>query len=103
MRFVLGLMIGTLMIGAAAAQERQFTVTLPESQWNMLAKIVAKSKDWTWEEANPVIQGIMGQIGQGLQQDLQARQKALAEIDQLKAEIERLKAQASPPKESEKP
>lgn len=101
MRFVLGFVIGALMIGSALAQERQFAVTLSESQWNTVGKLLSKTKELSWEETNPIMQGIMGQIGQVLQQDAQARQGPAAEIDRLKAEIERLKKPEPP--EPEKP
>lgn len=117
MRFVLGLAVSVLTVGQACAQagDRQFSVTLTETQWNTVGDIVSDSKE-SWRKTNPIMQAIGAQIGQGLQLDAQARQrgieaeaqakKATAEADQLKAEIERLKgelAKLTPAPEPEKP
>lgn len=97
MRLAFGFVIASLlMIGSAAAQERQFSVTLTEAQWNMIGKLLSEKNDLAWKDTNPIIQAITGQIGQVLQQDAQARQGAAAEIDRLKAEIERLKKPPEP-------
>lgn len=109
MRVVIGFIFSIMLVGQAIAQsaERSFTVTLTESQWNAIGKIVSKAKDVTWEDTNPIMQAILAQIGQGLQQDAQARQRAAAENEQLKSEIERLKGElqksAPAPQEPEKP
>lgn len=98
---------------AAQAQERQFSVTLPESQWNTLARIISganKPTHWTLEETMPIFQAIGGQMRGALEQDaanrqqaLDAQKKAAAEIADLKAEVERLKAELEKAKNPEAP
>lgn len=84
------------MPAAAFAQERTFTVTLPESQWNTLAKIVSKSKMFTWEETNPIITGIGAQIQQQLQADATSRNSSAAEIARLQSELDAIKKPPEP-------
>lgn len=67
----------------ARAQERTFTVTLPETQWNTVGKIMSKALA-PWEDTNPIMQQITSQIGQGLQQDAQARLKGIEAEKKLK-------------------
>lgn len=95
MRLVLALVVWCAAAGQSLAQsaERSFSITLPESQWNTIGKIVSKAKEWPWEDTNPIMQSILAQIGAGLQQDAQARQKAASEAEQLRAEVDRLKAE----------
>lgn len=101
------LCLALLLISAtlpASAQERQFAVTLGESQWNTMAKVLAKSRDWSFEESSPIMTAIGTQIGQALAGDAQQKASDASELkslrDQvtaLKAEIEKLK---NPPPEA---
>lgn len=95
-RFLFAAALAAVLPSAAIAQERQFAVTLPESQWNELAKILAEVPQ-PWSKMNPLISGIGNQIGQSLQREGQQRQqdgealkKASAEVDRLTAEVARL-------------
>lgn len=73
----------------ASAQERQFSVTMPESQWNSLAKILGKVP-WPAEETTPLLAAISQQIGGALGQESAARASAAKELADLKAEVARL-------------
>lgn len=89
-------------VGRASAQERSFTVTMPESRWNTIARIVSKAKgQWTWEDTNPILTDIGAQIRQQITQEDQARknseagtQALRAEIDRLQSELKKLKSEA---------
>lgn len=84
----------------AVAQERTFTVTLPEAQWNAVAKIVSKAKEYPWEETNPILSAIGGQISQQLQQQAQAARESAnlqAEVKRLQDELKRVVDAQKPP------
>jgi Arc/MetJ-type ribon-helix-helix transcriptional regulator len=76
-----------LSSGTAFAQERTFTVTLPESQWNYIGGVVGKEP---YEKSADVLNSIRSQINTALAQTNAAEGKAMQDA---LAEIERLKSQ----------
>ena len=81
-------------------QERSFTVTLSESNWNNVARIVSKSKDLPWEDTNPILSSIAAQIRQQLERAEQERTengKLRFEVQRLQDELKRLLDAQKPP------
>lgn len=93
--FAVAFFVVTLLVVAPAiAQERQFSVTMPESLWNNLGKMLGKLP---WEDTNPIIQAIGRDVGLSMQreqaqrlQDADTLKKAQAEVERLAAEVSRL-------------
>lgn len=101
--------VAAAVVSSARAQERNFTVTMSEARWNIIAKHMAKINA-PWEEINPV----MAEIGQQIGQQAQQYQRALGDTEKLRQENQRLQDElkrvidaqqpaATPPPEPETP
>lgn len=93
------LLMLAVTVDQCSAQERTFTVTLGEKNWNAIAKIVSKAKDVSWEETNPILSEIGAQIRRQLDQaNNQAKENAhlRAEVQRLQGELKKIVDAAKP-------
>lgn len=111
-RTVLAVAFVAVLTAPALAQERTFSVTMGESQWNKLGDLLT---DKPWKDVNPIISAITRDVGKALQQDAGQRQQDLTtlkqladenadlkkKVDELTKEVEKLKAPQAPPPEEE--
>lgn len=67
---------------AAHAQERQFTLTIPESHLQAIGKAMGRQP---YEDARPIIEGIQAQVSAQFAREAQAAREA--ERERLKAEL----------------
>lgn len=66
----------------AKAQERQFTLTIPESHLQAIGKAMGRQP---YEDARPIIEGIQAQVSAQFAREAQAAHKA--ERERIKAEL----------------
>lgn len=63
-----------VLSSSASAQERQFTITIPESQLNYIGKIVGKQP---YEDSGDVLNSIRSQVADQMRREADAAREAL--------------------------
>lgn len=63
-----------VLSSGASAQERQFTITIPESQLNYIGKIVGKQP---YEDSGDVLNSIRNQVADQMRREADAAREAL--------------------------
>lgn len=82
MKFTIAVLAFLALIPAAQAQERQFTLTIPESHLQAIGKAMGRQP---YEDVRPIIEGIQAQVSAQLAREANAARDA--ERDRLKAEL----------------
>lgn len=70
------------LIAIAGAQERTFTITIPEPQLNYIGKIIGRQP---YEEARPILDAIQVQVSAQIAREASAAREA--ERERLKSEL----------------